>query len=217
MKKDTYRNRAIAFGCLSVPFIATFVITAVKGELTINAIPGTLLTLLWIFLCVLNAVKHVKYLKENFGEEMRAKREAFFCKMKFRRTRKMGFIWLDEKHMLFKIRFSSASHVFMYSELVDFAIDMKKRPCSHTDFYEDRWGHKSAYTTYGEYTERYNLILTLTWGRKKIYNMLNDYYKKDFDQNLSLAKEALRGIRDCNRMTAERERVRDFANDFFNI
>ena len=49
MKRNTYRNRSIVFGCVSLPFVIAFVVTAAKGELTLNAIPATVGMLILMF------------------------------------------------------------------------------------------------------------------------------------------------------------------------
>ena len=69
MKRNTYRNRSIVFGCVSLPFVIAFVVTAAKGELTLNAIPATVGMLILMFFCVFYAVKHNRYIKENYADE----------------------------------------------------------------------------------------------------------------------------------------------------
>ena len=216
MKRNTYRNRSIVFGCVSLPFVIAFVVTAAKGELTLNAIPATVGMLILMFFCVFYAVKHNRYIKENYADELRAKKEArkhkrkvIMYKMKFRRTRKMGFIWLDDKHMMFKTRFTFVPLIFLYSELVDYKVNKGKRRYAYTRFYSDRRGIQSATTTFGNRISYFNLVLILTGGRKKVYHMLHDYYlKRNLNKKFAKTTEALECIRDYNRGYVEPERAR---------
>lgn len=208
MKRNTYRNRSIVFGCVSLPFVIAFIATAAKGELTLNAIPATLLTFTLIFFFVFNAVKHDRHIKENYADELRAEKEArkqklkvIMYKMKFHRTRKMGFLWLDDKHKMFKTRFTFVPLIYLYSELVDYKVDKDISRCAYTRFYNNR---QSATTTFGYRINHYNLVLNLTGGRKRIYHMLQDYrHKRNFDKKLAKTTEALECIREYNRGTAK--------------
>ncbi len=213
MKRNTYRNRSIVFGCIAAPFVIGFVSAAVNTGLTLKAIPGTAVTLALLFFFVFYAVKHDRYIKKNYADELRAEKEArklkrkiMWYKMKFRRTRKMGFIWLDDKHKMFQTRFTFVPLVYLYSEFVDYKVDKKTSKCAYTRFHNDKWGNRTATTTFGTGINYFNLVIILTNGRRKIYHMLYDYYhKKNFDKMLVKTKEALECICENNRGTAEPE------------
>ena len=68
MKRNTYRNRSIVFGCIAAPFVIGFVATAVNTGLTLKAIPGTAVTLALLFFFVFYAVKHDRYIKKNYAD-----------------------------------------------------------------------------------------------------------------------------------------------------
>lgn len=193
MKRNTYRNRSIVFGCISVPFIIAFTATAANGKLTVNAVPGTVLTLTLIFFSVFFAVKHVRHIRANYADELREtkrsrndRRKVIRYKMKFRCTRKMGVIWLDDKHRMFKIRFQSFPNVYLFSELVGYMAQKDTVGSGYTQF-RNGIGHGTA----GGGVNRFSLEIALTGGRKcrTAYN-----YRKNTHENFDRAAAALEHI-----------------------
>lgn len=135
MNLNKYKVPMIVFGLLSAPFVIAFIATAAGGNLTVNAIPGSVFTLALIFFFVFFAVKRSKFKKEH-AEEFRSAKEARMQAAnavkeaqqaeknylkQFKATKSAGEVAIDEVHKLVTVQ-GFVKRTYHYSDIAGYTV-----------------------------------------------------------------------------------------------
>lgn len=113
--KKRYLPGIIIFSILSVFMILAFISTAASGELSLNAVPAGIATLVFISLAVWFAVK---FSAQN--TDYKKARKSY--RTNFRPTIKSKGVWVDENNKLWQTRYTFIKRIYHFSELSDYHI-----------------------------------------------------------------------------------------------